>query len=444
MKAVPVRGKQVFLAVGLVVALLIFGGPASQVAAQSDASPVAVGSPISGDVLAAWTQFGVDGGLHARAVVQGECPAIAVDGVAATMATRAEQSDAFPVTVCEYGLAEGAVDIRVGELALPTLRDDVSRVLAIGDTGCRINDEIQQGCNDPAEWPFSRVAEQGAAWEPDLVIHAGDYLYREAACPEGNEACAGSPWGDTWDTWYADILGPAQPLLAAAPWVFVRGNHESCARNWEGWFRLLDPGPYNAECRTYTDPYLLTIGDQTAVVIDAAVAQDVNTDPESTAAYEAQFAQVEALAGDDSVWLLSHKAFWSLGTDWEGGALEWTTATFIEATSGTPPEAIDLVISGHVHMAQALQFTEESGRPFELITGNGGTLLEAYDDGVFAGADLDDDALVEGFSYQAHGFLGLERVDGGWVATMHQIDGPALASCLLVGKQVTCMRFTEP
>ncbi|MGE3798009.1 MAG: hypothetical protein AB7G88_09215, partial [Thermomicrobiales bacterium] len=96
------------------------------------------------------------------------------------------------------------------------------------------------------------------------------------------------------------------------------------------------------------------------------------------------------------------------------------------------------------HMAQALHFTGDSRRPFVLIAGIGGTLLETYDDGVFTGEDVEDDALIEGFSYQAHGFLGLERNSGTWVATIHQLDGPPLASCRLDGKSASCTRFAEP
>jgi hypothetical protein len=50
-----------------------------------------------------------------------------------------------------------------------------------------------------------------------------------------------SPWGYGWDTWKADFFDPAQALLKAAPWVMVRGNHETCTRAGQGWWRFLDP-----------------------------------------------------------------------------------------------------------------------------------------------------------------------------------------------------------
>ncbi|MDW4746763.1 metallophosphoesterase, partial [Escherichia coli] len=77
-------------------------------------------------------------------------------------------------------------------------------------------------------------------------LHVGDYHYRENACPPDVAGCQGSPWGYGWDTWQADLFQPAAPLMAAAPWVLVRGNHEECARAGQGWFRFLDPRPYSA------------------------------------------------------------------------------------------------------------------------------------------------------------------------------------------------------
>ena len=113
-----------------------------------------------------------------------------------------------------------------------------SRVVVIGDTGCRIKGTAVQDCNDPSKWPFASVASKAAESKPDLVIHVGDYLYREEPCPAGSQAsCGGTPAGDTWAAWNADFFTPAKNLLAAAPWAFARGNHRIVRRcSWRGWF----------------------------------------------------------------------------------------------------------------------------------------------------------------------------------------------------------------
>jgi len=61
------------------------------------------------------------------------------------------------------------------------------------------------------------LAASVAAAKPDLVIHVGDYLYRESACPPRDSGCARSPHGDDWPTWTADFFAPAAPALLAAP-----------------------------------------------------------------------------------------------------------------------------------------------------------------------------------------------------------------------------------
>ena len=83
---------------------------------------------------------------------------------------------------------------------LPVPVANPQRILVVGDTGCRIKGASLQACNDPMQWPFLAVSQAAAGLKPDLIIHVGDYLYRESPCPAGNAGCAGSPWGDNWVT----------------------------------------------------------------------------------------------------------------------------------------------------------------------------------------------------------------------------------------------------
>ena len=63
-------------------------------------------------------------------------------------------------------------------------------------TGCRIKDEDDknsadaatfgiervkwQACDYPKKWPFQSVASHAAQSKPALVVHVGDFLYRES------------------------------------------------------------------------------------------------------------------------------------------------------------------------------------------------------------------------------------------------------------------------
>jgi hypothetical protein len=152
---------------------------------------------------------------------------------------------AFPVLVCEKPIPPSARRAAIAGRALPLPKASPRRIVVLGDTGCRIktSDRAFQACNDTAQWPFAAVAGAASDARPDLVIHVGDYHYRENACPDGNPGCAGSPWGYGWDAWEADLFAPAERLMRAAPWIVVRGNHESCHRAGQGWWRFLDPRP---------------------------------------------------------------------------------------------------------------------------------------------------------------------------------------------------------
>src|SRR5262249_37454942 len=136
----------------------------------------------------------------------------------------------FPVRGCEAAIPPTAIAATIDGVGLPLPRANPGRIVVFGDTGCRLEhgDPIQ-ACTDldgPPRWPFPPLAESAAASRPDLIIHVGDYHYREMLCPADHAGCAGSPPPYGWDAWRADFFQPARPLFAAAPWIMVRGNHE--------------------------------------------------------------------------------------------------------------------------------------------------------------------------------------------------------------------------
>ena len=144
-----------------------------------------------------------------------------------TSTMRGQENDAYPLQVCVAHAGTPPRHATVDGVPVPALADQLRRIVVIGDTGCRLKGTFVQACNDPVKWPFATVARLAAARHPDLVIHVGDYHYRETPCPAGDAGCAGSPYGDNWAVWQRDFFIPAAPLLAAAPWVLVRGNHEA-------------------------------------------------------------------------------------------------------------------------------------------------------------------------------------------------------------------------
>ena len=289
--------------------LLLSGFPA---ASSQLGTPIASPEPAA-SLPPAWLEFGPEGRLIARAIVDGECPSLLINDMDVDMTRRAPASDAFPVIACEATVPFGTSRASILNQDLPLPTGPIRRIAVIGDTGCRVNDweKKYQACNDPEAWPFAQVAETVAAWDPDLVVHVGDYLYRESPCPADMAGCQGNPHGDNWTTWDADFFIPAASLLGSAPWIFMRGNHETCDRNSAGWFHFLDPRTYQAACQRFTDPYVIPLLGPAFAVIDSAEAADESDTPQETAEYTREFEVLGQIAQPGS-WLVTHRPVWGI------------------------------------------------------------------------------------------------------------------------------------
>ena len=130
-----------------------------------------------------WTELAPDGTLSVRIAVAASaaCPKATADGTDLPMAARAGADDGFPVAVCEARAPAVIRQLIVGGSPAPILPEEVRRIVVIGDTGCRLEGRAVQDCNDPDAWPFATSARRAASRKPDLVIHVGDYYYRETA-----------------------------------------------------------------------------------------------------------------------------------------------------------------------------------------------------------------------------------------------------------------------
>ncbi len=309
----------------------------------------------------------------------------------------------------------------------------IRRIAVLGDTGCRVEGKAAQDCNDPVAWPFAAIAKAAAAKRPDLVIHVGDYYYRESVCPPGRSGCAGSPHGDNWPTWQADFFDPAAPLLAAAPWITVRGNHELCKRGGHGWFRLLDPVAWRGDCVDRTAPYLLKPGGLALLVVDDADADDFLAPPGKVAAYAAQI--VPALAGlPPHSWMLTHRPVWSIA---QGAVLGLIGNQTVQAAiRGHVPATLDLVLSGHVHDFVSYDFGSEGAA--QLVVGTGGDALYRIDHTDFSGAEIDGMKVRRGFAAERFGYLILERSAAGWDGTLYAPDDAVIARCTLADRTIDC------
>ncbi|EGF32913.1 hypothetical protein IMCC9480_1629 [Oxalobacteraceae bacterium IMCC9480] len=431
--------------------------------------------------LTTFVVLGEQGQAVARVLTDAaQCPRIRIDGVdvamdvraaAGTVAQRTTRSapadskpSGFPLLTCEKILPAQTTSAIVAGHALPLPKTEARRIVVIGDTGCRLkkSDQAYQPCNDAAHYPFARIAAAAARWQPDLVIHVGDYHYRENACPDDNAGCAGSSWGYGWDAWRDDFFKPAAPLLQAAPWVLVRGNHESCSRAGQGWWRMLDPRPLQAgrDCNDpanddlgdFSDPYAVPLGgDAQVIVLDTSntTGSPIAQDDVRSGKYRAMYRQADQLSqqasynfGANHQPILGFYAY----EDAKGIVNVLPGNQGIQSVFGAlnpliMPARIDALLSGHTHLWQQVSFA--SAHPTQFIAGFSGTMedLVPLPDVLPSGATPAPGAIVASVSAWTGGFgyMTMERSGARqWQVRVWDTAGREVNRCQVEGSKSAC------
>ncbi len=440
------------------------------------ASLAAPAAPLSTFVL-----LGEDGARVARAVTSANhCPALLVDNQvspmmvrapAETIAQRPTRSDpalskpsVFDALTCEAQIPARARTASIDGRSLPLPPPIIRRIVVIGDTGCRVKtaDQAYQACNDPKAYPFAQVAAAAAKWGPDLVIHVGDYLYRENPCPTDQPGCAGSPWGYGLDAWRADFLDPADPLLRAAAWAAVRGNHESCGRAGQGWWRMIDPRPLQPgrDCNQaaqdgdgdYSDPYAVPLGEGAQLILFDSSNTSGGPLPAGDvriARYRDTYAKIEALTRRaphnmlaDHHPILAYAAITSKNGERVinpgNGGLQ---SAFGTLNPNLIPAQVDLLLSGHVHVWEALSFS--SNHPAQIVAGFSGTQEDIVPLPATPPAEppVAPGAVVAAMSswVDGFGFMTLTRTGpAAWRAEVRDVDGLVVNTCRIDGSKLHC------
>jgi hypothetical protein len=467
--------------------------PAADQAIQVETLTLTLMPPVK-TLHAAWTQYGPQGVLEARAVVAAAvCPDLALDLHRVPMMKRADADHQFK-TVCWAPIPAGTKQAALvfGEdispppplgssaaaerawiekisggtepdakapitdwlewqraamaktkydvVPLPVPVSDPQRIVVLGDTGCRIKGKALQDCSKEEEWPFARIAREAARLKPDLVIHVGDYLYRENACQADFSGCQGTPFGDNWPTWDADFFAPAKPLLAVAPWVIVRGNHEDCQRAGPGFLRLLGPAAFDpaAACADHLPQYAIPFAGLHLVVSDNADAPEKDVTEKVVPTYRAEIA---ALANEKApAWLLNHRPIWGLVSGPLGIPAGGNQTLIAAAGTGGIPAPVELMLSGHIHTFEAINYDPENHVPPQLVAGFGGDRLDPTPENL-RGAIFQGSSGVgvhDGLSVGGFGFVLMTKVEPGWRVDVYDSQGRIGMVCQFAGGRLNC------
>ncbi len=347
-------------------------------------------------------------GIVARAIVAAgaDCPSVDVtvgskqSSVAMTIRRPgATTGNAFSaVRVCSASLPKGATSASIQGTAIPAaMPTDAASIAYLSDTGCRIKLSVQD-CASSQAWPLSTNAALLSQQSADLIVHGGDYVYRETDCPAADEAkCGGSPpittgepFLDNAALWFADFFDPAAPMLSAAPILASRGNHEACDMAGNGYFLFMDIQPSSAAAcapKRSQAPIVLSptwaadvdlAGNRSVrlVVVDSTNGWDSVPSPYVPIQRKA-YKKANKLAKKASdAWLVTHRPLFGVTSSAYSDRgdhywVPWISADQAAAGSGLLSR-YSLIISGHEHLSQAVQVP---GQPTQLVAGGGGTSL---------------------------------------------------------------------
>ncbi|WP_299495166.1 metallophosphoesterase [uncultured Shewanella sp.] len=365
------------------------------------------------------------------------CSQIMIDARPVTMQIRATATKDYPSLVCSALIPSSVRQVKRHTHIFTIHSQPIERIILLGDTGCKVddNEHIYQSCNNPSLWPFQLIASEIAKLKPHLIIHTGDYIYREAPCPIDNNGCLNTPYGHNQATWNADWFTPATPMLNTAPFIFLRGNHETCPRAGEGWFRYLAPRHYITQCVENTAPWFTAFSQFTLSMLDTANIKNHHKKA-LTPLFTEQLNTINAYAKQDptiATWIISHRPFWSYGTNLANSVGESKTKTLQKAVKKSPLiESIDLIISGHLHFSQFIDF--KGARPTQIIAGNGGSDLA-----VFAKTPNSIDGLAINVQKvrNEYGFIVMDKMkQNHWIVSIRDIVGDELVKCTLTARSL--------
>lgn len=416
------------------------------------------------------------------------CPTVSEVGSSSTinMISR-DNPNHFSVLVCEALVAfdtQYNINFSTGAVMLPIAKSNPQNILVYGDTGCS---DCAKGT---AAEPFKTMADAGAAENADLVLHMGDYNYRGTSgatlfsdyhagqwqqqqqytydAGDGSskgqhcnqvpgqsfysQSASNSNRPDIWENWQDDVFLAAGKLMASAPWIVARGNHELCSRAGPGYFYFLDPSSRltgakqlscpvpelgkDAQHNTLQIPnYVVSFEHLDIAVIDSANACDNSSNSPFTQTYKKVFNDLANDVGPATTWLMTHRPLWGAQSPWgasepcySGSDLscvnQMMQAALKQTKSKSLPPAVELVFSGHMHLFESVSFPG-SKRPPNIVVGSSGVKL--IDGAPFGAVDTTVDGLKasllstsESFAlnntqYKSFGYMSVSvAADGSW------------------------------
>ncbi|HWU44510.1 MAG TPA: metallophosphoesterase, partial [Bdellovibrio sp.] len=285
-------------------------------------------------------------------------------------------------SICQASLPKGTAIVHSSSGAINIAQKPL-KIVVMGDTGCRLKNKDGKGqiqkCEDPKEWPFARLTHSVEKENADVIVHVGDYHYRESCTDPVKCKPYEGTLGYGFNAWEADFLKPADNILRQKPFIFVRGNHEDCHRAFEGFDKLLSPIGED-KCVEAQETRYTSFGNFLIVNFDNASVDDMPIQKTSAAmkSFRERYQQmVRTLESrpETEVWLVIHKPIWGLAPSYSGPGVVPVNINMRAVVEEMPlPKKVKMVFAGHIHAFQLAT----GNHPTEMVIGESGTALDLF------------------------------------------------------------------
>lgn len=239
----------------------------------------------------------------------------------------------------------------------------------------------------------------------------------------------------------------------------MRGNHESCERGGQGWWRFFDPRPFvkGQDCNRPEDdkigefsaPYAVPLDAETRLIIfDSSFVgtRRLKQDDPVYTVYAAQMREADRLAAQaPKSYYINHHPILGLAPKasangvsfYPGNAALQSVLEEIRPALLFPAQ-VQALLAGHVHVFQMASFDHD--HPTQFISGNGGSWVEDPNlTSLPAGSEASPHLPVRHFTTtNQYGFMTMMRGKNEWWYEARNRKGEILARCDLEDRLGRC------
>jgi hypothetical protein len=243
----------------------------------------------------------------------------------------------------------------------------------------------------------------------------------------------------------------------------ARGNHESCTRAGQGYWRFLDPRPLapHRDCELpaddgigdYSDPYAVPLGGGAQLIVfdsSNTTYKGLKEGDPRLAIYADSYRKIAALARNAGYNIaVDHHPLFAFGAKQDKatraitlfGGDDGLLQSFGAQDPGFLPPSISMLLSGHVHLWEQVSFS--SNHPTQFVSGFSGTAedIVPLPARVAPGETPAPGAVVEHMSswIDGFGFMTMERRGADrWEVKVWDREGRERNSCQVQGRRSVC------